>query len=459
MPPRASSRRPNIVIITCHDIGDYLHCYGTPVPTPHVDALAHEGVLFGQHFSTATVCSPSRGSIVTGCYPATNGLTGNVHRGDELDLDHYPTLAMQLRERGYETHLFGFQHEHWDPTRLGYQVVHSGRSRHVDDVAPLFAEWLAARPAGAGPFLAGMGFTETHRMGMNPSGFKYPAYEPSDPKDVAVRPYLPDIPAVRQELADFYGAVKLVDAGVGQVLWALDRAGLRERTLIIFTSDHGASFLHSKATLYDGGIRVGLLMCWPGVLPTGHRVESLTSHVDILPTIFDLCGWRVPAHVQGQSCADAARGEAKHSGRLRVYAGRGYDGRMVRSQEFKYIRHLTSRCIFDVGMREIVLCPAGVWQNQEVFEHYSARRNREELFDLRHDPAELHNLVEDARYRSVLEEMRTALDTHLEETGDHFRTLGVPTAFDPPASGWELVREARRDGDPNLAAIVALGEV
>ncbi len=459
MCPNAVTRCPNIVIITCHDIGDYQHCYGTPVSTPNIDSLADEGVLFGNHFSTATICSPSRGSIVTGCYPPTNGLTGNVHRGDELDQDRYPTLATQLAQRGYETHLFGFQHEHWDSTKLGYQVVHEGASRHVDDVVPEFVQWLGARLADAGPFLAGMGFTETHRLGGSPTGFQYPSYEPADPAEVEVRPYLPDIPAVREELADFYGAVKLVDAGVGQVLRALAQAGLRDSTLVIFTSDHGASFLHSKATLYDGGTRVALLLRWPGVLPSGHKVQSLTSHVDILPTIYDLCGWAAPAHVQGRSCADAANGIAEGPGRRYVYAGRGYDGRMVRSLEWKYTRYLSSRCVFDTGLREIVLCPAGVWENQQVFDHYETLRNREELFDLCSDPAELHNLVNEPECQPVLDEMRAALDAHLQATGDAFRTLSVPEAFDPPARGWEWVREAYLAGDANVAEVVALLEV
>ena len=132
---------------------------------------------------------------------------------------------------------------------------------------------------------------------------------------------------------------------------------------------------------------------------------------------------------------------------------------MVRSQEWKYTRYPTSRCVYDVGMREIVLCPAGVWANQEVFDHYGTLRHREELFDLSRDPAELHNLVDDPECQFVLDELRAALDAHLESTGDAYRTLEVPEAFDPPAKGWELVREARRAGDPNLDAIVALGEV
>jgi arylsulfatase A-like enzyme len=250
--------RPNIIIVTCHDLGDYLPSYGTPVTTPHLDAFAAQGVVFQNHFSTGTVCSPSRGSIVTGCYPHSNGLMGLVHRGWELDVDRCPALPTLLREAGYETHLFGFQHEHWDPRRLGYDHLHQGEGNHCDEVVPLLTGWLGDRDEDDPPFLAGVGFSETHRIGRNPSGFKRDVYEPADPSQVRVRPSMPDIPEIRRDLADFYGAIKLVDTMMGQLVDTLDDVGLSEDTLVVFTSDHGAPFMHAKATLYDGGTKVAL---------------------------------------------------------------------------------------------------------------------------------------------------------------------------------------------------------
>ena len=102
--------RPNIILITPHDLGDYLGCYGTPVPTPHTDSLARDGVLFRNHFSCGTVCSPSRGGIIPGCYPHTNGLMGLVHSGWELDVATCPPIMQLLSDAGYQTHLFVFQH-------------------------------------------------------------------------------------------------------------------------------------------------------------------------------------------------------------------------------------------------------------------------------------------------------------------------------------------------------------
>lgn len=457
MPDDAGAPGPNIMIITCHDIGDYFGCYGTPVPTPNIDSLASDGILFERHFSTATVCSPSRGSIMTGCYPHTNGLTGLVHRGHALNTQSYLTLPTLLSQHGYQTHLFGLQHEHWDPHQLGYEHVHEGASRHVDDVVPMFTEWLRGQGAVKGPFLAALGFIETHRNGMAPSGFTYKSYEPADPASVQVPLFLADIPAVRRELAAFYGAISLVDKEIGEMLRALDDKGLSENTLVIFTSDHGASFLHSKGTLYDGGTKVGLVMRWPGKLARGRRVASLTSHIDILPSICELLRLEVPHYVQGQSFVPQMMGE-QDEGREMVFAGHAYASRMARSQRFKYIRHRVRMCLFDVGMREAVLCPAGPWENQEVLDHYSARRRTEELYDLESDPAELYNVADDPAYAEALQEMRAGLDAHLDQTDDHFRSLYVPDGLQPSEAGWELVRLAKTRDDPNIEALVALGE-
>ena len=415
--------QPNVVIVTCHDLGDYLGCYGTPVPTPHIDRLAAEGTLFVNHFSTSSVCSPARGAIVTGCYPHTHGLMGLVHRGWELDVDRCPPLPTLLAAAGYQTHLFGFQHEHWDPARLGYQQVHRGESTHADHVTPVFTDWLRQRQAADGPFLAALGFSETHRMGLGPSGFKREEYEPADPAAVEVRPYLPDLPEMRADLADFYGAIKLVDRCVGDITAALDAAGLADDTLVVFTTDHGASFMHSKATLYDGGTKVALAMRWPAGIRAGVRSEALTSHVDILPTLLDLLGLPAPDHLEGRSMAPMAREGALADPRRHVFAEKNYTNsfdpaRMVRSQRFKYIRKGIRSCIFDFQIPEIEQNPSGWRSNREVFEFYSSKRCTEELFDLESDPYETRNLARQEGYEQVRRKMEQRLEQWVLRTND-----------------------------------------
>ena len=428
---------PNILVITCHDLGDYLGCYGTPVNTPNLDRLAQQGVTFKKHFATATVCSPSRGSMWTGCYPHTHGLMGLVPRGWEIDVEHCPHAASILKSAGYKTHLFGLQHEHWDPYKLGFEEVHHVRSDFCDDVTPVFIDWLKEKRELEFPFFAAVGFFEVHRMGSAsqgpskesigqlPSHFKRDVYQRADPKKVEIRPYLPDMPELREEIADFYGSIEFMDGKIGEILATLGEAGLAGNTLIIFTSDHGASFLHSKATLYDGGLKVPLVLRLPGILPAGQEVSELVSNVDVLPTILELTGLSVPDHIQGVSFLDLAKGQST-SGRENIFAEKNYTvyfdpARMVRSKGYKYIRNGLRKGFFDFVLPEIEMSQASFRNNIEVFKFYDSRRVQEELYDLKSDTAEMINLTADPDYQEVLTIMRSILDDHMEETVDPFR--------------------------------------
>lgn len=415
-------KQPNILLITCHDLGDYLGCYGTPVGTPNIDSLSRNGVQLCNHFSTAPICSPARGSILTGCYPHTNGLMGLVHRGWELNVGQCPTIPAVLRNNGWNTALFGFQHESIEPKTLGYDEVFAGKDTHCENVVPLFEKWVRERKTTT-PFYASMGFKEVHRMGMNPSHFRMDGYPYADPSEVAVPPCMPDIPATRQDLAEFYGAIRYMDHWVGRALDALNSAGLRENTAVIFTTDHGASFMHSKATLYDGGTRVAFIASLPGALPEGLRVQKITSHVDILPTMLSLLGIDAPAGIQGRNVSGVLSGSA--SGREYAFSEENYNnhfvpGRAVRSQRYRYIRNGLRINIFDFLIPEIELSNSDFRKNRAVFDFYSTKRVLEELYDHESDPGELHNLVEDPEYLEVLEEHRKALRQHMEKTADPF---------------------------------------
>jgi N-sulfoglucosamine sulfohydrolase len=440
--------QPNVVLFTCHDLGDAISPYGVPVCTPNLERMAAEGIVMQNHFSTGSVCSPARGSLMTGCYAHTHGLMGLTHRGWALDVESCPPLPKLLADIGFETHLFGLQHEHPDPARLGYGEVHAPAGPcYAEKVVPLFADWLRRRRAGGKPFLAAIGVHEAHRMGLQPSHFRRDVYRPPDPAQVEVPPYLPDLPEVREDLAGFYGAANWADRAFGEVLDALDETGCAGDTLLIFTADHGASFMHAKGTLYDGGTKVALLLRMPGSIAAGRRTDALTSHVDVVPTIFDFMGLTLPFQVEGASFAPVARGAAAQ-GRLYVAAEKNYTNfydpaRMVRSRHFKYIRKGLRTCVFDFVIPEIEQCPCGFRQNRRIFDFYPARRCMEELYDLRRDPGEMENVLENPQHRETLSELRAALDKHLIRTGDPFGHLRNDLLM--PEDGYERTRDRGRN--------------
>lgn len=428
--------KPNIIVIHSHDLGDYLGCYGSPIPTPNIDQLAKEGAVLENHFSTGTICCPSRGSLWTGFYPHTHGLMGLVPRGWELDVDKSPHFADVINGYGYQSALFGLQHEHWDSYRLGFEEVYGDSPYYCDEVAPYFIDWLNQEKFHQ-PFFASIGFFDPHRIGsasqgyspsqtgMAPSHFNRPVYKRHNPQDVEVRPYLLDLAIQREDLASFYGAVNLVDKMVGEIIEVLKAKGLYDDSIVIFTTDHGASFMHSKATLYDGGTKVAFVVRYPEKIRQETRVKALTSHVDFVPTVFEWLGIELPREVEGRSFAREVNGDDAYK-RDYVFAENNYTqyfdpSRMIRSGRYKYIKHGLRRCIYDFVLTEIEMSSASFRQNKEVHQFYSSKRVFEEFYDLEKDPGEMHNLIGSSEYGSIINAHKEALDTHLQRTNDPFR--------------------------------------
>jgi len=433
------SKPPNVLVIICHDLGQRLGCYGvSKLRTPVIDALARQGVLLENYFATAPLCSPSRGSIMTGLYPHTNGLMGLVNRGWDMP-DAYPTLAQLLRQGGYATALFGFQHEKTDPHRMGYQEHHHRQGRHwCEEVSEAFASWVQARRRSDPPFFACMGFFEVHRP------FKHDRYEPDDPAAVQVPGYLPEAPEVREDLADLHGLIFAVDAAMQRTLSALEAAGIAENTLVIFTTDHGIAFPRAKSTLYDPGIATALILRWREAFAGGARYRHLLSNVDLLPTILECAGLPIPAHVQGRSFLPLLRGEP-YEPRRQIFAEKTwhdvYDPiRAIRTDRFKYIRNFPDRDGRPPSARPRLILPVDIEQSlsrqalRRLGDPHLQGRPEEELYDLDKDPDELHNVAGDPAYGSALSDLRSRLERWMERTADPLLKGPIPCP-DPSRQG------------------------
>lgn len=292
--------RPNVVLITVHDLGQHIGCYGVDtVETPNIDSIAASGTQFTNAVATAPICSPARGSLLTGRYPQSNGLMGLC--GDpwrwRLD-DRERALPQLLNDAGYETHLAGRQNvvPDGDEERLGFDQCH-----HINEPAEKTAG--SARgifaDAGEGPIYAQFGFVETHR----------PFEEGSfDEHGVTVPEYLEDTPGLREDLARFQADINYLDDRVGEILEHLETTGHREDTVVVFAVDHGIPYTGAKWTSRDPGTEVGLLIDMPGV-ETPEPVDSMISQVDVVPTVLDAIDLSIPAPVQGVSYCDYLRGD------------------------------------------------------------------------------------------------------------------------------------------------------
>ena len=428
----AAGQRPHIIQFICHDLGQHVGCLGAGVHTPHIDALAAEGVLFDTYCCTAASCSPSRGSIMAGRYPHRNGLIGLAHLGWQLN-DNQRCLPHHLNEVGYETHLFGVQHEASRPERLGYQRTHDCGGRAVD-VGAALAGFLTTRRPSDGPFYLSAGTFEPHRP------YEQQGYARDDPEQVGLLPWLPDRPGIRADIADLNGLVKAVDEAVGVVCLALQSAGLTEQTVLCFTTDHGLAMPRAKGTCYDAGLKTVLIARWPGRFPAGRRESALLTNCDFLPTILELAGAPPAEGLDGRSFLPLLRGEP-YQPRGHIFAEMTWHDkynpmRAVRTSRWKYLRNF--------GERPLVYLPLDVWQGRAGREmreeYYESVRPTEELYDLDRDPWEQHNLAPDpsAEQAEVLRRLRGQVEAWMQETDDPLLRGDVPPTPEQEAAirGW-----------------------
>lgn len=415
------AKRPNILYIHTHDIGRYIQPYGYAVPTPHLQALAEEGVLFRQAFCANPTCSASRAALLTGLYPHNNGMTGLAHRGWSLN-DYSQHIVHTLRDAGYTTLLAGVQHVASHEKGEPWKTIGYDRWLGNENAEDLAVSYLESKPEG--PFFLAVGFGDTHREFGEVTDAADPRYSrPPEP--------LPDTPETREDMARFATSAREVDRKMGQVFDALDRTGLADNTLVICTTDHGIAFPKMKCNLTAGGIGVMLLMRGPGGFVGGRVIDSMVGHIDIFPTICELLDIAPPPWLQGVSLMPLIRQEVEEV-RDEIFTEVNYHAayepmRAIRTHRWSYIRRFDDRespvlpnC--DDGLSKTVLLDHG-WND--------VAPDPEALYDLVFDPNEADNRIDDPRLQGIVVEMRSRLKAWMVETDDPLLKGPVPA---PPGA-------------------------
>ncbi|WP_162606329.1 sulfatase [Jiangella asiatica] len=431
------SERPNVVLIHGHDVGRFLSCHGrTAVPSPNLDAFAGGAVVFDNAFSTAPLCTPARSSLFTGRSPHVNGLMGLAHDGWRYR-HSVRTMPEVLSEHGYHTALVGLQHEHPDPTVVGFDEVRGmGFLPRALPVAEEAAAWLRRRRDDDAQFLLTVGMWEAHRP------WRAEDYEFADPATVEVPAFLPDNEHTREDLAGFYGAIRQFDQAVGHVLRAVDEFCDPASTMVIVTTDHGAAFPRAKGTLYDPGVEVALVVRPPSSWRAGPaRVTSMVSHLDILPTLVEAAGGEARPEWEGRSLVGDLRGEAGPAERelyLEKTYHDGYDPiRAVRTQRYKLIRNFADGPRLTLA-KDLEESPT----RRGMGDAHLASRPALELYDLLTDPAELTDLADDPGHQEVVAGLRGRLERWMTATADPL----LDGSIGRPAASSRLV-----DAQPDLA--------
>ncbi len=409
--------RPNILYIHSHDTGRYIGPYGHAIPTPNLQRLAERGVLFRRAYCAAPTCSPSRAALLTGQSPHSAGMLGLANRHFRLR-DFKQHIIHTLKNAGYTSALAGIQHlsgkrYHGGAADVGYDQVLT-EDRPQTHIAA--ADFIRSQPAE--PFWLSVGFFETHR--------EFPTEHDVNPDYVQPPTLFPDTPGTRQDMANYIAMTQILDEKIGHVLRALDETGLRENTLVIYTTDHGLAFPDMKCNLTDHGIGVALIMDGPAPFSGGRLIDGMVSHIDVFPTLCDLLSIDRPDWLQGHSMLPLLTGE-RESIRDEIFAEVSYHAayepkRAVRSERYKYIRRYDGRISpvlsnIDDGYTKSEWLDAGYGESPIA---------PERLYDTWLDPVERVNLVDSDHHADVLDDMRARLDRWMRETDDPLLLGQVP---------------------------------
>jgi N-sulfoglucosamine sulfohydrolase len=430
--------RPNILLIHAHDCGRAIEPYGWPVSTPHLLQFAREGVLFRKAYSTAPTCGPARTALMTGEYPHQSGMFGLPGRdGWEMrDPSHH--LVHVLNANGYLTALAGVQHEvnHADLAPLQYQRlldVRAQKGEHYPETLDKVEAFL--QEPHDRPFFLSVGLDEPHRnnlarpeigVGNESARFSKTRYYDPDKLDwryTAPPPWLPDIPEMRKDTASFHEGVRILDEYIGRLLAMIRHRNLEQSTLVILTTDHGIEFTGGKKTLREQGTGVFLLLRGPGGFAGGTVVESLVSHLDLAPTILELCGIAPCPWHEGQSLLPLAANPSR-SVRDCVFSEQNYHGnlealRAVSTGRYRLVLHHDP-----IGYRmrhDGPTCPL-----MEEFGAYDQAIGLEALYDLYLDPMEACNRAHDPAYAAIKADLHARLQQWMLDTGDCFPSGQFP---------------------------------
>lgn len=430
------NRVPNILMIVADDMGQTAGSYGdNTIATPSIDQLAKQGILFQNAYVTHSSCSPSRSSIMTGLYPHQNGQMGLAHLGFTMHR-RIPNLVALLKRAGYRTFMAGKLHI--EPRKAFPLDVHTNLGMNSRGVSTYRDHLETFIQKSSQPWFAQVSFWDPHKpYGGREKGLPVKLLGPDD-----VTPFPEfgeyDGPELRKELAGYYNAVKRVDHGVGLLIDLLERTGQSENTLVVFLGDHGPPVLRSKATTYELGTRIPFLLRWPDRIKAGQVHGELVSTVDILPTFLSAAGVPLPAHLTGRSLEPFFRGTPID---WRNYLFTEFTAHLPEIAPQRAVRDLRYKLIHNLrpgrSMTIIASSPLTPYLSHPRWKDSKARRIfrlmtkmvEYELYDLKADPLEHHNLAGNGELAKVEARMKSALLKWRHNTQDplldktYFNTL------------------------------------
>ncbi len=427
---------PNIVMVIGDDHGVYHSSpYGAKeIHTPHMQAMAEEGMTFGRAYVASPTCAPSRAALFTGLMPYRNGIVGN----HEINLKPgVKSLASNLIERGYEM-IWRGKVGHKTQQYCPREVIHIKGATEPLDISGV-EKYIITRRDKSRPLAIFIGCKWPHRPWPQPEKARIA------PQDVVVPPKTYDTPETRSEMTRYIEAVESVDRALGQVREMVARHLVPENTLLIYTADHGQAWPFAKWTLYEAGIRTPILAVWPGKIKPGSSTRAMVSWIDMMPTFIDVAGGEAPKGIDGRSFKRVLLGETD-SHRDHVFATHKGDRNMnvypiraVRTEQWKYILNLHPEFYYTTHMDLVGEkspyynrnWPSWIEAAQTdpaaaAFLRAYHSRPEEELYRVEKDPCEKNNLAGNPEYQETLDALRAMVRNRMKKVGDDESLSGPP---------------------------------
>jgi N-sulfoglucosamine sulfohydrolase len=443
--PASNGKPLNIVLITADDMNnDSIGAFGCKIPgiTPNLDALAKQGMKFQHAHVTIAVCQPSRQAIMTGRYPHTNGAPGFDPISDDV-----PTLTERLRKAGYlngilgkEIHLQPMARFCWDHRATqGDLADGAGIGRSVEKYHEQAKKFMEDAIAQKKPFFLMANMHDPHRpfagsdQELKAWGKDLPTFRRKiEESEIEVPGFLPDLPEIRKEIAEYYTSVHRCDEVAGAVLAALRETGQEENTLVMFLSDNGMAFPFAKSNCYLQSTKTPWIVRWPGTVKAGVTdSEHPISSIDYMPTVLDALGLDDIKGMNGTSFLPVLKGQGQPEREYvfteyhRTHANNCYPMRAVQGNRFGYLVNFWAGRTGPMRMESLSgltykAMKAAAKDNPEIaarvklFEH----RVLEEFFDFEKDPDAMHNLIDSPEHQDEIAKMRAALAAEMKATDD-----------------------------------------
>ena len=399
----------NIVLIHTHDTGRYISPYGYNAKTTNIQNIASKGSVYRNFFTAAPTCSPSRSALMTGLYPHQNGMLGLAHRGSRLH-DYNQHLSNFLKNKDFETALFGIQHEinKKNIDELGYNKSFCTNTNDSNKISSTASRWIKNYNYKK-PFFISVGYFDTHREYVKKISKNF------NPKWIRPPELFIDNKEMREDMARFYSSLENIDNGIGKIYNTLKQKKLLNNTLIFLTTDHGIAWPGMKCNLNDHGTGIFLIAYLKNVFEGGIVYDDLTSNVDIFSTICKILNLEKPKNLSSFILPNK-----KYKGKKRKYVYSEVNihtsiepSRSIRSKRFRLIKRLNNRknlnlSNIDESFSKSFLLKHGL---------RNIRKNKEELYDLFLDPLE-RNPIKNFKKLEAYKELNKELMKFLRNTQD-----------------------------------------